>query len=400
MKRPIGQILTDLAAAAPDRPAVTCGGETVTRAELESAANRLARAYERLGVTEGRFVTIALPNGIEFVTACFAAWKLGAVPQPVSSRLPARERDAIVELADPALVVGVDGPGNTDGPAGDEGAGRATRPTVPPGFRPDPTLSDAPIEPVRVAPTWKAPTSGGSTGRPKLIVSGQDGAIDPTMGEAYGMRADGVQLVPRPPYHNAPFSQSTLGLYLGQHLVVLERFDPHAALEAIQAHRVEWVNFVPTMMLLIWWVLEAEPGRYDLSSLRTVWHMAAPPAPPRSRRPGSAWSAATGSWSCTAAPSCRPTASSAAPSGSSTGARWAGLSSARWSCSTPMAAGSRRARSARSTCAAPPSAVARPPCWPHPPRGRAADRDGHGDDGRRHRRRSDRPDARSGRWSR
>lgn len=34
-----------------------------------------------------------------------AAWKIGAVPQPLSARLPAAERDAVLAVAAPALVV-------------------------------------------------------------------------------------------------------------------------------------------------------------------------------------------------------------------------------------------------------------------------------------------------------
>lgn len=74
---PIGTLLTRLAEAQPDAPAVTCGDKTLTRAELESAANRLARAYSQLGVGQGDMVTIALPNDTEFVVVCCAVWKLG-----------------------------------------------------------------------------------------------------------------------------------------------------------------------------------------------------------------------------------------------------------------------------------------------------------------------------------
>ncbi|MFM8528922.1 MAG: AMP-binding protein, partial [Ilumatobacteraceae bacterium] len=72
------------AAETPERPAITCGEHSVTRGELEARTNRLARAYAERGVTFGRFVTVALPNSVEFYEACIAAWKLGAIPQPVS----------------------------------------------------------------------------------------------------------------------------------------------------------------------------------------------------------------------------------------------------------------------------------------------------------------------------
>jgi bile acid-coenzyme A ligase len=92
----------------------------------------------------------------------------------------------------------------------------------------------------------------------------------------YGMQQDSVQLVCGPLYHNGPFTQSMMGIFLGHHIVVLPRFDPVAALEAIETYRVEWVNLVPTMMLRMWRILADHPNRYDLSSLKLVWHMAAP----------------------------------------------------------------------------------------------------------------------------
>ena len=54
----------------------------------------------------GDMVTVASPNSVDWCVAAAAAWKLGAVPQPVSARLPVRELQAIVDLADPAVVVG------------------------------------------------------------------------------------------------------------------------------------------------------------------------------------------------------------------------------------------------------------------------------------------------------
>src|ERR1700694_3645656 len=102
----MGRAIGWLAQSDPDRPAITCERRTVSRLELERRTNQLARAYAGMGVGQGDFVTIALPNSIEFYEATIAAWKLGAVPQPVSARLPDVERAAIVELAEPALVIG------------------------------------------------------------------------------------------------------------------------------------------------------------------------------------------------------------------------------------------------------------------------------------------------------
>ena len=90
----------------------------------------------------------------------------GAIPKPVSSRLPKRELDAIVELANPKVIVGVD-------PA--EHSGRAC---LAPGWEPAGDLDDRML-PDAVSEPFKAMTSGGSTGRPKLILAGSGGRIDP-----------------------------------------------------------------------------------------------------------------------------------------------------------------------------------------------------------------------------
>jgi bile acid-coenzyme A ligase len=265
---PFGVLVGKLARAAPSFPAITCAEVTISRAEFEARTNRLARAYRDLGVTPDSLVTIGLPNGIGFFEAAIAAWKLGATPQPISSRLPPAERRAIVDLANPSLVVGVD-------PAESPG-----RPTLPAGFEPDASLPADPLPPA-AARSFKAPTSGGSTGRPKLIV-----ATQPAIWEALAdystllrMSPDGVHLVTGPLYHNGPFTSAALALLKGNHLVVMPRFDAERALVLIERHRVDWMYAVPTMMHRIWRLPEAERTRFDLSSLRVVFHMAAPCPP-------------------------------------------------------------------------------------------------------------------------
>jgi bile acid-coenzyme A ligase len=83
-------------------------------------------------------------------------------------------------------------------------------------------------------------------------------------------------LNPGPLYHNAPFIFSHHALFGGGHVAGMTKFDAEEALRLIERHRVQWVNFVPTMMHRIWSLREAVRDRYDLSSLKTVFHMAAP----------------------------------------------------------------------------------------------------------------------------
>ena len=241
-------------------PAVTIGDQTMSWAELEARANQRAREYTRRGVGHGDLVTVALPNDFGFYETTFALWKLGAVPNVVSPKLPAPELAAIIELARPSLVI-VDQAEVPNGVATYRLADHSHR--------------DQSTEPVasRVSPHWKAMTSGGSTGRPKIIIDHQSGERDP--GESsLGMPVGATVLNPGPLYHNAPFSGMHLALFTGGHVVDMVRFDAQRALELIERHRVQWMNLVPTMMNRIWRLPETERSRFDLSSLVAVWHMA------------------------------------------------------------------------------------------------------------------------------
>jgi bile acid-coenzyme A ligase len=245
-----------LAEEAPDRLAAVHGEERVTRAGLERRSNRLARAYAERGVGPAALVTIALPNGIEFLAATLAIWKLGGSPQPISARLPEAERRAIIELAKPALIVGAE-PGAYGGFA-----------AVPAGFTPEATHSEEPLEDV-VPPHVRTMTSGGSTGRPKLIVDLTPALVDPTVAQN-GMQVQGTTLVPGPLYHAGPFIVSWQCLLSGGTLILTSRFDAEDCLRLVEQYAVDWALFVPTMMQRIWKLPEEVRTRYDVSSLRRV----------------------------------------------------------------------------------------------------------------------------------
>jgi len=259
-----GEHLRRLAAADPTRPALTFRDRTLTRAELEERTDALAALFAELGVTVGSTVTIALPNSMGFVESMLATWLLGAVPQPISHRLPSAERSAIIELAEPALVVGN---------KAEEAGGRPSLETVPDVL---PRTAHA-LEPA-VSPVWKVLTSGGSTGRPKLIMAAQPALVENVMGFAdlWQFPADGCVLVTGPMSHNAPFIVATLGLLRGNHVVVMPRFDASETLQLVERHRVQALYLVPTMMLRIWRLPDEERLGRDLSSLEIVFHMAAP----------------------------------------------------------------------------------------------------------------------------
>ena len=259
--------LRALADESPDAPAVTCGDRTLTRAELQREGLRQAHELASLGVGLGDFVTVALPNSVDWVIAYVACWTVGAIPQPVSAKLPARELAAIVELAGSKVVMGA--PPEAGPLLGDSVV------KLPVGHTPGESFAAEPLPDV-VSPAWKAPTSGGSTGRPKLIVSGDPAVFDDEVPSTYGFVADGCLVMPGPLYHNGPAVWTCHALLNGSRVVLLPRFDAEATLAAVQEHRGDVLYTVPTMMKRILRLDDEVRLSYDLSSLRVLWHLAEP----------------------------------------------------------------------------------------------------------------------------
>jgi bile acid-coenzyme A ligase len=249
--------IRQLARHDPARPAVTCGDAALSRAQLDERSDRFAGVLRAEGIGIGDLVTIALPNSVEWFIATVACWKVGAIPQPVAAKLPTPELRAVVETADSRAVVGaaVDGrPSLLDVEGGQ---------------------LDGPLPDV-VAPAWKAPTSGGSTGRPKIIVSGDRAELDLRRDPPFELAKDGCLVMPGPLYHNGPLMWACLALLWGNHVVVLPRFDAEQTLRAVHDHRADALYVVPTMMRRIWRLPESDRAGFDLSSLRVVWHLGEP----------------------------------------------------------------------------------------------------------------------------
>ena len=261
----LGARLSQVAAEKPDAPALTDATHTLTWGELDRRTNQIARGLAEAGVKPGDVVSIALPNTSAYLEAAYGLWKAGATPQMLSYRLPRHEADAILELAESPILI-------TDGSV------ESSRPT----FSVEALLAlgrdDGPLPDV-IPKVFKAATSGGSTGRPKLILSGTPGVALAAGGAVYRVNPDDVCVMPGPLYHNAPFTMSTNVLTQGGHVILLPRFDAEATLKAVHDHKATWLYLVPTMMSRIFKLPEEVKAKYDVSRLHTVWHMAAPCPP-------------------------------------------------------------------------------------------------------------------------
>jgi bile acid-coenzyme A ligase len=247
-----------------DTIAISHGGDTLSWEQLERNANRRARAFAAKGVKSGDFVAIGLPNSNVFFETTFAVWKCGATPTSLTWRLPRGEAAAVLDILKPSLVVG----GQADWNAPN---------SLPVDFVPE-GFSDEPVN-NPVARYWKAMTSGGSTGRPKVILDHQPAVTDTSVDQRLGIARNVSLLNPGPLYHNAPFILSHAALFAGGRLTGMVKFDAEETLRLIEENHVQWVNFVPTMMHRIWALPDPVRNSYDVTSLQIVFHMAAPMPP-------------------------------------------------------------------------------------------------------------------------
>lgn len=268
------QRIADLAAAAPEEVALVVapvdGAEReVTRAALLAESLRAASLLERQGIDRSSLVDVAMPNGLDAVVACLGAWWLGACVLPLSYALPSAELELVLASAaesgrEQLLIGDFDTTTVKTMPS----AAFADRASLEPRARTETVVP----HPGRAMP------SGGSTGRPKVIVSLEPLLTDPaappsSMAALFGSRRGQRQIVLGPMYHTGPFGTLFGGLTDGALVVLMERFDGRRALELIEHHGVNRLFAVPAQLLRMARVDDFD--RYDLSSLETVYHSGA-----------------------------------------------------------------------------------------------------------------------------
>ncbi|WP_346012459.1 amino acid adenylation domain-containing protein, partial [Streptomyces sp. SID3343] len=161
------------AQATPDAAAVFAGNTTLTYAQLNSRANRLAHALLRRGAGPGTVIALALPRSADLVVALLAVLKTGAAYLPLDPDHPAGRIEYVLEDARPALLL------TTAATDARIPAGGSLQRLVPDSPDARALLADCPdTDPVdddRAAPLRAADAAyviytSGSTGRPKGVV--------------------------------------------------------------------------------------------------------------------------------------------------------------------------------------------------------------------------------------
>ncbi len=264
-------------------------GETVTYGELDARSNQVAHLLRSRGVRAGDAISIFMDNNARYYEVLWGAQRSGVRFTCISSKLTAGEVEYIVDdsgskvliasaaMGDVAQELAPRIPGVTlfmvggaSGSYEDFEAARAAMPTTP--------VAD---ESAGAAMLY----SSGTTGRPKGVKRAAADMPQPIdtpsplalLSQAlFGMDAETVYLSPAPLYHAAPLGWS-MGVHaLGGTVVMMERFDAEQALADIEKYKVTSAQWVPTHFVRMLKLPAETRARYDMSSLKSVFHAAAP----------------------------------------------------------------------------------------------------------------------------
>ena len=290
------------AQSAPDRAALIMAGtgEVVTYGELDRRSTQLARLWQEAGLRPGDHVAIFSENQPRYFEVMWAALRSGLYVTTINSYLSVDEVGYILEDAGARVLVTTTGKLETARSALDL-APRVELAMLIGGHDARFESYEEVLTGVSSAPLAEEPAgemmlySSGTTGRPKGIKRPLSGRpiseglmIGSMLGGLFGVDTDSVYLSPAPLYHSAPIG-FTLGMQsVGGTVVVMERFDPVEALEAIEHYRATHSQWVPTMFVRMLKLDEELRNRHDVSSMQVAVHAAAP-CPVEVKRRMMAW---------------------------------------------------------------------------------------------------------------
>jgi long-chain acyl-CoA synthetase len=265
---------------------IRCGTLERSHDEVQARAARICAGLKAMGISGGDNVAIVMANSVEFLEVTAGIALAGANPVPVNWHGKAEEIGYLLSNSgSKAAFV------HSDFVAAVQQSGCSLPVIVVQGKA---SLSDDHPE----YESWlaghdpdtapAAPTTGlgmiytsGTTGKPKGIVRDSvspDVLIKMVMStmSRMGIGPGVATIVPAPLYHTAPNTMAVLAMRLGMDITLLDRFDAEEFLAAVERHRVQQVQMVPTMFTRLLRLPKEVRDRYDVSSLTSVVHSAAP----------------------------------------------------------------------------------------------------------------------------
>jgi amino acid adenylation domain-containing protein/FkbM family methyltransferase len=259
-------------AQTPESVALIFGEETLTYAQLNERANRLAHHLIGLGIGPESSVGIALERSVELVVALVATLKAGAAYLPLDPNYPAARLAQMLTDAAPAVVLSTSAvlnqlPQTIDVLTVDAAEIEMALEHAP-AYNPTDADRTAPLRPQH--PAYVIYTSG-STGTPKGAPNTHYGLVNRLrwMQAAYGLEGTDRVLQKTPYSFDVSVWEFFWPLLFGAELVIAppgKHRDPQYLVGAIVQERITTLHFVPSMLRAF---LE-HPASSTCSGLRRV----------------------------------------------------------------------------------------------------------------------------------
>ena len=248
-----------------------------TYEEFDRVTDRLAAGLQSLGLKKGDHLAVLFPNSVDTLLSYFSVIKAGGTAIPINPLYTPREIAFILNNSESKFLLSTHQ---------FRKAVEGMRPQVP-GLKlaifreeEEPSIikaiarlapSAGSLKPVDISSDDNAIIfyTSGTLGTPKgvMLTHGNFTFSGPNIARAYGLREDDITMAVLPLVHVFAVASPVLGsLSSGGTVVVLDRFQAEAVLQAFVDYRVTWFPGVPTMFNYLYHAYEA--GTYNVSFIR------------------------------------------------------------------------------------------------------------------------------------
>jgi acyl-CoA synthetase (AMP-forming)/AMP-acid ligase II len=283
IEAPFGLLPALIAEHARTRPhalAVVDGERTLSYAELDALADRVAAGLQRDGVKPTAAIAVCAYSSAEYVAVFLGGLRAGVAVSPLApSSTPEQLVMMLDDCAAPLFFLDAAVAKDLDGVKGQIKARRIAMDESDAGdsFKAWLPSEGTKPEPVAIQPDWPFNIiySSGTTGAPKGIV--QSHAMRWTQinrGASSGYGPDSVTMVSTPLYSNTTLVSVFPALGMGGALVLMKKFDALGFLQLAEKHRATHAMLVPVQYRRIMALPEFD--RFDLSSFKMKFSTSAP----------------------------------------------------------------------------------------------------------------------------
>jgi len=272
----MAQGVIEYALADPERLMVSDGITTLNRQQTNEALNRVIHVLRDHGLRQGDVVSMMMGNSTEFVVVMMGASLAGISHVAVNWHLSADEVAYVLQSSkSKALIVD---PANA--PVGRSAAEQAgVNLVLETGGQLEALMAAAPVEePERCSTASAIYYTSGTTGRPKAtrMAEMRDGLpvedmIKNVHAANYGEH--NYHLTVGPLYHGGPLMQAVRAVMGGGRIRVMRRFDEEQVLALIEELGITNTLLVPTHCVRLLRLPDEVRARYDVSSLKQVFHI-------------------------------------------------------------------------------------------------------------------------------